>query len=115
MAAGFMDEEREELGREHERRGSLRCERRVEGCLRIVAVVPRALHQIEVLDVFPAGLPRESRVVTADRLPPGFHGEYGETSARLDDLLRDVGAFARHEMLSRPIRGDGRSPRLDVR
>src|SRR6266576_4693007 len=114
MAARFMDEEREELGREHERRGPLRCKWRVEGCLGIVAVIPRALHQIEVLDVFPAGLPREPRVVTADRLSPGFHGEYGETSARLDDLLGDVGAFAGHQTLARPIRGDGRSPHLDV-
>src|SRR5947207_2829009 len=115
MPTGFVYEEREELGCEHERRRSLLCEGRVERCFRIVAVIPRELLQIEMLDVFPAGLPREPRVVTAHRLSSGFHGEYGETGARLDDLLRDVGAFARHEMLARPIRRDGRSPGLDIR
>src|SRR5436190_1825128 len=107
MSTGLVDEEREELWREDQRGRPLGRERSVKGRLGVIAVASRARDKVEMLDVLPARLPDEARVVSRGGLAPGFHREDREPGAGFDDLLRYVGAFARHEVLARAIRRDG--------
>ena len=115
MTAGLVDQKGEELWREDQRGRALVRERGVNSGFRVIAVPARARNQVEMLHVLPARLPHESRVVSRGGLSTGFHREDREPGARLDDLLRHVGAFARDETLARAIRGDGRTSSFDVR
>src|SRR3989442_11111596 len=115
MAARFVDEEREKLRREHEGRRPLLREWSVQRGFGIVPVSRGTSDEIKMLDVFPAALAHEARVVAGGGLAPRFHRKDRQPGARFDDLLRYVGAFARDEVPPRAIRRDGRSPRLDIR
>ena len=76
MAARFVDEKREEFRREHERRRPLLGEGRVQRGFGIVAIATRARDEVQMLDVLPAALTHEARVVTAGRLAARLHGEH---------------------------------------
>src|SRR5687768_11289307 len=115
MAARLVYEQREEFGREHQRRGALGRERRVEHGLGVVAIARGARHEVEVLDELPAGLAREPAVVALGRFGACLHRGEADAGARLDDLLANVGALARHEMLARAIRGYASASRHRVR
>src|SRR6266571_3567233 len=98
-----MDEKSQELRREHKRRRPLIRERSVQRGLRVVSIATSTPNEVQVLDVFPPTLSHEARVVSARGLSARLDGQDREPSARLDDLLPDIGAFARHEMLTRAI------------
>src|SRR5207253_241580 len=104
-------EEREELGREDERGRRVLCERRVEHRLGVIAVARGAADQVELLDELPSCLSGEARVVALRRLRAALRRGDRDARARLDDLLRYVGALARHEALARAVRRDGRAAR----
>ena len=70
-----VHQEREEFRREHERRGLLVGNRGVQHRFGIVAVLRSTRDEIEMLDVFPAGLANEARVVAARRFLSRLHGE----------------------------------------
>src|SRR6266702_8938079 len=115
MAARFVNQEREKLRRENEGRRPLLSEWRVQRGFGIVPVSRGTGDEIQMLDVFPATLPHEARVISAGGLASCFHRKHRQSGARFDDLLRYVGPFARHQMLASAIRRDGGSPRLDIR
>ena len=114
MAARLVHEQREELGGEDQGRGPLGRERRVERRLCVVAIPLRTRDEVEVLDVFPAGLPGEPRVGALCGLRAGLHRENRESRPRLHDFLRHVGAVARDQVLAGAVRGDGGAARFDV-
>ncbi len=58
-----------------------------------------------MLDELPARLPREPAVVTLGRFGSGFHRREAHARSGLDDLLTNVCALTRHEMLARAICG----------
>src|SRR5467141_3865013 len=115
MPARFVDEEREKLRCEHERGRPLLREWSVQHGFGIVPVSRGTSDEVKMLDVFPAALAHETRVVAGGGLAPRFHRKDREPGARFDDLLRYVGALARHEVLARAIRRGGGPPRLDIR
>ena len=110
-----MDQEREELRREHERGRPRRRERRVEHRLGVPAVPCRAAHQIKLLHELPSRLSREARVVPLRRLRAALRRGHRDAGAGLHDLLRHVRPFARHESLARAVRGHRCATCLGIR
>src|SRR2546427_12849116 len=97
MPARFVDEEREKLRREHEGRRSLLSEWRVQRGFGIVPVPRGTSDEIQMLDVFPAALAHEPRVVSTGGLAPPCHPKDRQPGGPFGGLPPDVRAPGRPE------------------